>query len=191
MKMIKLSALPIMLASTLFAFTSCEKEESQIEFSANDLPVTAAQTAPAVPSPGTGKMSVYYNKGIKVLNYTVNWSGLTDSVIALRICGPADPGYYSINPAFTGANPTAFTTTPHLVIQEFTGSAPRALQPGTGTFTGTLSIDGVRVKEEDLLNNRLYFTIHTKTIIPPPAPAPANLTYRWFGELRGQIKINN
>jgi hypothetical protein len=44
------------------------------------------------------------------------------------------------------------------------------------------------VREEWLLARQYYVSIHTKTIIPN-VPAPANLAYRWIGEIRGQIIV--
>ena len=151
--------------------------------------MTGAQVAPnGTPSSGLGTLTVSYDRRERLLNYTISWSGLSDSVVAVRVNGPAPIGFPALNPAFTGASPTSYTTTPYVVLQQFTGqtSAPfRPLYPSSGSYTGTLQVDGVKVKEQDLLNGLYYVTLHTKTILP--VASPGNLYYRWFGEIRGQI----
>jgi len=194
MKFFRLTVLAFLCIGLFAGLVSCEKDsekEKNTYFSRSDIPVTGAQIAPTPsPSPGSGTLSVSYDKRAKVLNYTITWSGLTDSVVAVRINGPAPLGFSSLNPAFTGASPTLYTTTPYNVIQQFTGgtSSPfRPLYPSIGSYTGTLSIDDVKVKEQDLLNGLYYITIHTKTILP--GSAPNNLFFRWFGEIRAQILL--
>ena len=182
------------LTASLFilALAACDKDSTNSEksFVKTGLSVTAAQSIPSLPTAGSGTLDLEYTPVNKTLNYKLTWTNLTDSVIAIRINGPAPSGANSINVAFTGASPTSPGTTPHTVIQEFVGTATKSLYPKSGSLTGTLFIDGVKVKEELLLAGLYYFTIHTKTIIPPPVTAPSNLAYRWFGELRAQIIVN-
>lgn len=193
MKLFQLTALATVCLGLITGFSSCEKDSEKDKvnlYQKSDIAVTGAQVAPnGTPTAGLGTLSVKYDKRTKQLNYTVNWSGLSDSVIAIRVNGPAPIGYPSLNPAFTGANPTAFTTTPYVVIQEVTGqtAAPfRAYLPNSGSYSGTLIFNEIRAKEQDLLNGYYYVTIHTKTILP--IASPGNMYYRWFGEIRGQIK---
>lgn len=191
MKFSKLTALSTLCIALLAGFSSCEKESEKTKvffYTKSDIPMTGAQVVPATPSSGVGSLSVSYDKRSKVLNYSMTWTGLSDSVIAIRINGPAPTGYSSLNTAFTGANPTSYTTTPYLVIQQFTGgtSAPfKPMFPSAGTYSGSLTVDGNKFKEADLLNHQYYVTIHTKTILP--VASPGNLLYRWFGEIRAQI----
>src|SRR5689334_22269111 len=116
MKFIKTTALLTLLVS--FMMLSCEKEAEVKKtkvFSKNAVTLSGAQIAPASvvsTTSGTGKMDITYDKRTQILNYNVTWSGLTDSVIAIRIMGPAPLGYPSLNPAFTGANPYAVAATP-------------------------------------------------------------------------------
>ena len=173
-------------------FSACEKDSEKDKanlYQKSDIPVTGAQVAPnGTPSSGLGTLTVSYDRRERLLNYTISWSGLSDSVVAVRVNGPAPIGFPALNPAFTGASPTSYTTTPYVVLQQFTGqtSAPfRPLYPSSGSYTGTLQVDGVKVKEQDLLNGLYYVTLHTKTILP--VASPGNLYYRWFGEIRGQI----
>ena len=188
MKFVKLTAFFFLF---ILAFAACDEGLSKSETSRvqTGIPVTAAQNVPSLPTPGSGTLDLEYTPVNKILNYTITWSNLTDSVIAIRINGPSPKGYNSVNTAFTGANPTAPATTPHVVVQEFLGTSTKALYAKSGSYSGTLLIDGVKVKEELLLAGLYYFTIHTKTIIPSPATPPTSLAYRWIGEIRAQIVL--
>ena len=187
MKFLKLTAFSLLSLALVVSFTSCEKDSEKDRvnlYTKSDIVISGANIFPASPSPAVGKLSVKYDKRTKNLDYSLTWTGLSDSVIAIRINGPAPLGYNSLNAAFTGASPTSFATTPYNVIQAFVGTT-KALYPSTGSFSGTLSVDGFKVKEADLLNNLYYVTIHTKTILP--GSAPNNLFFRWYGEIRAQI----
>lgn len=195
MRLFRLTVLGSLSIALLAGLASCEKdsEKEKVNYYAkSDIPMTGAQIAPTPsPSTGTGKLSVTYDKRGKVLNYTLSWTGLSDSVIAIRLNGPAPTGYSALDPTFNPptnpvpANWGLYTTTPYKVIQVFTGTAPKALYPATGSFTGSINIDDVKVRELDLLNNLYYFTIHTKTMLP--VAAPGSYLYRWFGEIRAQV----
>ena len=182
------------LACTLVTSTlisSCEKDSDNSGFIVkNGIPFTGAQIRPvASPSPGSGEMDVWYDKETKVLNYALRWTGLTDSVIAIRINGPAPIGFNAVNPAFSPA-PAAFTsfaTTPYREVQTFLGSAPRALLPPSGTFAGSMLVDGVRVTEDNLMNGQYFVTLHTKTLLP--VAIPGSFLFRWLGEVRAQITL--
>jgi hypothetical protein len=199
MKLIKLSALPLLFCCILAS--SCEKEynENGTEYVKNDLPVTGAQVSPqASPSSGTGKLTASYSKRTKLLTYSLTWSGLSDSVMAIRISGPAPVGYGAFRAGYAPAAATADTTTPYNVLQQVTGTLLTSANtsqfvstkklPATGSYTGTILIDGVKFKEVDLMNGLYFITIHSKTILP--GTAPANLFYRWYGEIRAQLKVN-
>jgi hypothetical protein len=188
MKFLKLTALSLLSLSFIVSMTSCEKDSEKDrvnKYTKSDIVVSGANIFPASPSPGLGKLTVNYDKRSKQLSYSLTWTGLTDSVIAIRINGPAPVGFNSLNAGFTGANPTAFATTPYNVIQAILPSGSRPLYPSTGSYSGTLAVDGFKVKEADLLNNLYYLTIHTKTILP--GSPPNSLFFRWFGEIRAQI----
>ncbi len=198
MKLLKLTALPVLFFSVLF-ITSCEKGENHnkpFEYVKGDIPITGAQVAPTPsPSSATGKLNVSYSKKTKVLTYSLSWSGLSDSVMAIRISGPAPAGYGSFKSGYSPAAATADTTTPYNVLQQVAGSVLSSANstlvtstrklPATGSYNGSVLIDGVKLKEQDLLNNLYYITVHPKTVLP--GTAPASLFYRWYGEIRAQI----
>lgn len=217
MKWIKTTALASLLFASLLVISSCEKEAETKKvniYSKTGILLTGAQLAPSsVVSASTalGSVDVTYDRGSKMLTYKITWSGLSDSVIAIRICGPAPVGFPSLNPAFTGANPYAVATTPYNVFQEITynmvnnllsasaavqaATANKTVFPSTGSYSGSLEVDNVQVKEQDLLNHYYYITIHTGKTYPPtptaPSPLPTALQqqYRWWGEIRAQIKF--
>ncbi len=164
MKLIKLTALPLLLFSFLLVITSCEPDaelKKITDFQKNGIVLSGAQETPAVPSSALGSMDVFYTKETRILTYTINWSGLTGAVAAMHIHGLA---------------PTGFAAG---VVQTFSTSAiikcPTISITSCGTYKGTLLVDGVVVKEQDLLNGNYYVNIHT-------AAYPG-------GEIRGQIRF--
>jgi hypothetical protein len=108
---------------------------------------------PAVVSPATGNVNVTYNKISKMLNYTISWNNLTsDSVTGSHIHG------------------TASKTQNAAVKHGFTIPASR-----NGTYSGSVLVDGVTIKEDSLLGGFYYFNIHTNR-------------YKG-GEIRGQLEF--
>jgi len=113
--------------------------------------LTGSNEVPAVSPSGSGTLDVSYNKAAKTLTYSATWSGMTDSVTMMHFHGPAEKG--------TNAGVL-------YPITDFT--------PGTsGTAMGTVKLDGVKLKEAELLGGKWYYNIHTKT-------HPG-------GEIRGQV----
>jgi hypothetical protein len=113
--------------------------------------LTGSNEVPAVSPSGSGTLDVSYNKAAKTLTYSAKWSGMTDSVTMMHFHGPAEKG--------TNAGVL-------YPITDFT--------PGTsGTANGTVKLDGVKLKETELLGGKWYYNIHTKT-------HPG-------GEIRGQV----
>jgi CHRD domain len=169
MKLIKLTALPILLFILVTGITSCEKnseEKKTTDFEKKDIPMTGAQENPAVPTTGLGSMDVFYTKETRTLTYTVRWSGLTDSVMLMHIHGLAPVGFNAaVVQNIVAASNTIF---PQKTSGKYTFTK-------TGTLSGTLLADGVVVKEHDILNGQYYINIHTTTY-------PG-------GEIRGQIRF--
>ncbi len=109
-------------------------------------------------------MDVFYSKETRTLSYTVNWSGLTDSVLLMHIHGLAPTGFAA------GVVQNIVTASNGIFPQKTSGKYTYAK---TGKLSGTLLVDGLAVKEEDLLNGQYYMNIHTSVYTG--------------GEIRGQI----
>ena len=157
MRWYKLTVLFSLLASVFIVFNSCKPEDlisPKTTYLKRDIIMSGAQETPAVPSTSIGLLNVSYNKVTKVLSYDFTWSGLSGPVTAGHIHGLAPTGYAAG------------------VVQGFSGLSATT----SGTYSGSLVVDGTRVKEEDLLNGLYYVNIHT-------ALYPG-------GEIRGQIRFN-
>lgn len=181
MKLIKLTALPLLFAVVLITFASCEPDaevKKTTDYQKNGIVMSGAQETPANSSAAIGSMDVSYSKETRTLVYKITWSGLTDSVANMRIHGLAPVGYIA----------TASTAFPTSVAQSIVGASNSVFPqktsgkftyPKSGTLSGTLLVDGVLIKEADLLNGMYYINIYPNTT---PALAAA-------GEIRGQIKF--
>jgi hypothetical protein len=159
MKWIKLTAFTTILFAFLLSISSCEKDEQkkiQTDFSKTGIVLSGAQETPSNPSAATGSMDVFYTRETRILTYSVKWSGLTGNPILMHIHGLAPTGFAAnvVQTILSAANPTTFPA-------------------NNGKYSGTLLVDGVVVKEQDLLNGLYYMNIHT-----PTYPG---------GEIRGQI----
>lgn len=146
--------LTIALSFLILSVVSCKKEQNNILRSNDNILLTAGQMVPANVSSGSAKLEAQYSNKTRVMNYTVKWVGLAGNVTAVRIHGPADPGFAN---AIIQSNSVS-------------GAAGAA---AAGSYTGTLTVEGVAVKEDDLLNGKYYMVIYTSAY-------PA-------GEIRGQI----
>lgn len=169
MKLIKLTALSSLFFLFAFGLSSCEKaaEEKKItDFEKKGIIMSGAQETPSVPSSALGSMNVFYSKETRMLTYKVTWSGLTDSLSLMHIHGLGPTGFAAgvIQNIVTAANG---------IFPQKTNGKYTFLK--SGTISGTLLIDGVAVKEQDILNGVYYMNIHTSVY-------PA-------GEIRGQISF--
>jgi CHRD domain len=164
MKLIKLIAFPLLITS-LFTLGSCERDAEQkktTDYERKNIPLTGAQVAPASASAALGTMDVYYSKETRVVNWSVSWSGLSGPVTSMHVHGLAPSGF------------TTATIVQNIIAASNGIATPNsALYGATSKFTGTLFVDGVAVKEQDVLNGMYYIDIHTA--------AYTN------GEIRGQI----
>jgi CHRD domain len=178
MQLLKLTILSSLLFAVAIGFTSCEKEADRkkvTEYSRTAIAMTGAQeNNPLNTSPAIGSMDVFYSKASKTLVYKVTWSGLTDSVMLMHIHGLAPVGFNT-----SVVQNIIVPATPNGTIG--LGIFPQKTAAGkynfyqSGTISGSLLVDGVVIKEENLLNGLYYMNIHTTTY-------PA-------GEIRGQIKF--
>lgn len=91
-----------------------------------------------VTSSGTGTISGTYNESTNVLQYTINWSGLTANASNMHFHGPASP-------------------------QESAGVlVPIPFTPGTsGTVNQMVTLHDTT--EAHLLAGKVYYNIHTQT----------------------------
>ncbi len=153
MRFPKLTAL--LLSLPLFILVSCKDDSEEIEkeniYYGTLLPMSSSQETPPFTSAATGTIDAIYNRYTKTLSYKVSFSGLSGNATAAHIHG------------IGGAGVSAG------VLQTFS-PFPAAT---SGTYSGTLFIDGVKFTEEHLLSSRYYVNIHT-------AAKPA-------GEIRGQL----
>ena len=143
MQNLKQTLLTLLVISALFA--ACDKEDDPDPniVKRNGIVMNAAnerQTNPVVSS-ATGTADVTYNKGTKVLNYTLSWQNLTsDSIRGSHIHGPA-------------------SKTQNAPIRH--GFDMKILK-SSGTYSGAVKIDTSNIKEDSLLLGFYYFNIHTK-----------------------------
>src|SRR5260221_3043512 len=164
MKWIKLTAFTVLLFSFVLSLSSCEKEAEKkktTDFSRTGIVLSGAQETPATTSSAIGSMNVFYTRNTHTLTYSVTWSGLTGAVAAMHIHGLAPAGYA------TGIVQNIITSSGGIATPNAT------LYGASGKFSGSLYVDEVLVKEQNLLNGLYYLNIHTA----------ANPN----GEIRGQI----
>jgi hypothetical protein len=167
MKLIKLTALPVMLCFVLWTFNACESDaemKKTTDYQKLGIVMSGAKETPATASTAIGKMDVFYSKETRILTYTVSWSGLTDSVMLMHIHGLAPEGYAA------GVVQNIVTPSNGIYAQKTAG---KYTFTKTGTITNNVLVDGVVIKEADLLNGMYYMNIHTTTYPN--------------GEIRGQI----
>ena len=138
----------------LFAASSCTTDKLTEEvYTVSNLPISGLQEVPQRQTSGNGTMDFVYNKDLRTLSYTIRWNSLTGPVLQAHIHGTAVKG---VNAG---------------ILQDWTSSIAKTV---AGTYTGSVLIDGVVFREEDLLLGRYYVNIHT--------------TLYTGGEIRGQIE---
>lgn len=158
-----LKRLSFIAVSALLMTASCKKSEEAVTYIGNGLLLNSNQVVPAPANPSTagGTLNATYDKNNRTLSYSVTWSNTNDSVTAIRLHGPAEVGY---------AGP---------ILQAFANSVTAQTTPArrkSGSFSGSVSVDNLVVKEEDLLNDLYYVAVYTKASGAAP-------------ELRGQVRV--
>lgn len=155
MRFPKLTAL--LLSLPLFILVSCKDDTKEIEqeniYYGTLLPMSSSQETPPFTSAATGTIDANYNRLTKTLTYKISFSGLSGNATAAHIHGLGEAGIIAG------------------VLQTFS-PFPAAT---SGTYSGTLFIDGVKFTEEYLLGGKYYMNIHT-------AAKPG-------GEIRGQLTL--
>lgn len=156
MRSLKLTAVSIFIFALTINLVSCEPDDeikSTIEYNKTGIAMTGAQEVPASTSSAIGTLDVNYNRSTKLLSYKITWQGLADSVTLIRIYGLAPTGYATAN-----------------IIQRIVDASSGIYPQKTsgkytynqaGSISNSLTVDGVKVKEEDLVNGQFYINIHT------------------------------
>lgn len=140
----------------LTALPACDKDDDDDDnvVERSGLAIGGDQEVPARTTAATGTMNVSYNKTSNILSFTVNWQNLTAVPTGSHIHGPAARG---VNAG---------------IKYDFFDAFPKTI---SGSFSGTVTVDEVAIKEDSLLNGFYYVNIHTATF-------PG-------GEIRGQIEF--
>ena len=105
-------------------------QKDTVEFEAT---VNGAQEVPSTPSTATGTMTGTYNKKMKELSYTINYTGITPSA-----------GHIHLAPGGPGTNGGFFHT----------------LNPLTSPISGKVVL--TQLQENALMEGRLYVNLHTE-----------------------------
>ena len=154
MTWIKPTAFTTLLFASLFLITSCKKDAASKKvtfYSRTGIVLSGTLNVPASASTATGSMDVTFDEASKLITYKVTWSGLTGNPTGFSVYGLAPAGF------------------PAGIVQAISISGLKT----SGNYSGTLFVDGVYIKEEDVLNGLYYIGFRT-------AAYPA-------GEIRGQI----
>ncbi|MBC7828070.1 MAG: CHRD domain-containing protein [Chitinophagaceae bacterium] len=131
-----------------------EKEEEKKVWVAENLPMSGLQEVPQRETRASGSIDARYHKESKTLSYTVKWTELTGNPVGAHIHGVAPRG---VNAG---------------IKHDFFAIFPKT---ASGTFTNSVVVDGVAIKEDSLVKGFYYFNIHT-----PKFPG---------GEIRGQLEF--
>jgi hypothetical protein len=169
MNKLKLTAYSsFILIAFLTILSSCHRNKTTLDhdlFHRNHgIPMNGSQNVPPNSSAATGTLDVEYRKDTKTLNYTITWTGLSGppaggasatlpgvTYPAIGLYGLADPGYRAF-PYATLAN------FPNGVAQSITSGFAAAT---SGSYSGSVLVDGVVIKESDVLNGKFYIAIRT------------------------------
>ncbi len=133
----------LFLGLLLVAVAACEKDNDNNTPGPNQTfnirgNANGAQEAPnRVTTTATGTITGTYNKETNVLNYTINYTGLSSAPNNMHFHGPADPGVAA------GVQ---------VGISGYTAAA-------TGMVSGQANLS--EAQEKDLLEGMWYYNIHT------------------------------
>ncbi|GAA4453523.1 CHRD domain-containing protein [Nibrella saemangeumensis] len=147
-----LVAAVVVTVSTLF--TACVQDHQVPLIRVANVTLSPDQEVPPKNSPAMGTANVVFDRITHVMSYTVTWNNLTGNPIGSHIHGTAPRGRNAG------------------IRHDFTTPLPKTT---SGTFSNSVMVDGVAIKEDSLLAGFYYFNIHT----------PANPG----GEIRGQIEF--
>ncbi len=146
--------LKLTLVLGCFGMLSCNQDDLGVTiFSKKGIVLDGSQVVPAKSVSANGTIDYAYNQTTRVLTYTIKWNSLTGNPSSMHIHGLGSVGFNA-----------PITQT----ISGFTAAT-------SGTYTGTLLVDGVAIKESDILSGEYYIDVHT--------------TANTGGEIRTQIKF--
>ncbi len=166
MNRLKLTVLITVLS--VCCFSACQKDDAtnlvpdRSRYTSNyDFFLSGTQQIPSNTSTASGRIEGTYDRKAKLYTYKLTWSGLSSAVTSIHIHGLADRGFVAL--------PPPLGTFTNGIIQTASGYSTAT----SGAFSSTLFVDGIVVKEADLLSSKYYIDIHTVNF-------PG-------GEVRGQI----
>lgn len=153
------SSTTLLLAATFFlsVFTSCDKDDDNTNnniVKRSGLALSGNQEVPVRSTNANGTMDISYDKTTKLLSFTVNWQNLTTTPTGSHIHGTAA----------RGANAG--------IKYDFFSALPKTT---SGTYSGSVAVDGNLIKEDSLLNGFYYMNLHSTTFPE--------------GEIRGQLEF--
>jgi len=162
MRRLKLTAISFFITSIILI--SCKQEDYLLNHNYENayIVMDGTKEVPANASTATGVTQAYYNQATKTLTYKVYWSGLSGNATKAHIHGTGE----------TGVN---------VELSSLLQTLPSFPLTATGSFSGTVFMDGIIFKEEQLLAGQYYINIHTATY-PGTAAKP-------YGEIRGQLLL--
>lgn len=143
------------VAASSLILSACQKGDHHKDvITRQNLPVSGLQEVPQRDTKAYGSLDVCYNKKTKLLTFRVKWTGLTGNPVGSHIHGEAAKG---VNAG---------------IKFDFTAPLPKTT---SGSYTGSVIVDEVAIKEAGLLAGLYYVNIHT-----PAFPG---------GEIRGQVEF--
>ena len=145
----------LFVAICSFTLFACKKHcHDECVKTKKGLQITGKQEVPPKETDAHGTADVSYDKCTKILTYTVSWTKLTGIPTGAHIHGTAPRG---VNAG---------------IKHDFFALIPKTI---SGTFSNSVNVDGIAIKEDSLLLGYYYFNFHT-----PKFPG---------GEIRGQIEF--
>ena len=160
---LRLTGLFTLLFASTVLLSSCENDDDDDVVYTLNSSLLGSNVVPSSNSGAFGTVTGNYNRDTRLLTYSVSYTGISGAVTAFHVHAFADPGF--------NAFPSSEFSTG--IVQSFTTGS--GLTPGAGQYNGTLYVDGVVIREADLLAGKYYVDLHT-------AAKPA-------GEIRAQILL--
>ena len=176
----------VSLIAASVVFVACDKETETTKYATPTLPMTSANVATPAgvtipPSPGSGTFQANYDASSRTLSYTITWEDLSAAPIAIHIHGNADPGLIALPAPLGPFTIDSFRVSATQHVRYAGGIAQKITVPSgagtSGSVSGTLVIDNLRIREADLLAEQFYVDIHTT----------GNPLYIALGEIRAQV----